>query len=123
MEPSILEVVAPVHLPKLAAVMFLINGLMVGVKRDKRVPDWVIPFLCVFLGALLYPFWVGWSGETAIFGAIAGLLAVGGNQMLRQGKEALGLRKEVDGAAKVDGGSGVVEGEKPKTPPPKPEDS
>lgn len=92
MDPALLDVVAPVHLPKLAVVTFVINALMVGVKRDRYIPDWTIPFLSVGLGALLYPLWVGWSGETAFLGALAGTLSVGGHQILRQGREALGKK-------------------------------
>jgi len=92
MDPALLDVVAPVHLPKLAVVTFVINALMFGVKRDRHIPDWTIPFLSLGFGALLYPLWVGWSGETAFLGALAGIVSVGGHQFLRQGREALGKK-------------------------------
>lgn len=89
MDASLLELVAPVNVPKAVGVMFVINGLMSGVKRIPVVPDWSIALLAPLCGAVLYPLLLGFSGETVFLGLGIGLVSIGSHQGVRQMGKAM----------------------------------
>lgn len=75
------------------AIALVCNGLGFALNQSPA-PNWVIPFALPIAGAIAGCGLDGLSGHAAIKGLIAGFSAVGMNQALRNGKEAVTPKSE-----------------------------
>lgn len=64
--------------------MVICNAIGAALKTKSPVPDWCIPFVLLFAGALTHCMLEGWTTENAARGAAAGVCSVGAHQIYKQ---------------------------------------
>lgn len=65
-------------------VVLAINALLIPLKHVPKFPIWLLPFVAMAAGILIYPLVAGWSSRNIVLGFLFGAASVGLHQQLKQ---------------------------------------
>lgn len=83
------EVIGGLISPELIVVVAACWVVGYMLKQTPRVPNWSIVYAVTAVAVLMTCLLLGWSVESVIQGVLCGAVAVYGNQLLRQTREAV----------------------------------
>lgn len=79
----------PINPAHLALMTIILNFLGATVKTIPQIPNQFIPLILASVGCLVNCALAGWTGQNAVMGFAAAILAVGGHQTLQSTINAL----------------------------------